>query len=283
MKKNNILFQKIIVYIVIFWLFFFIFIPNLGLIFISFFQYNAIKIFDFILTFDNYKEIFNPVYYRVMLYSIYISFFSTLLCLLIGYPFSLILATVVSKKWISVMLFLLILPFWTNSLIRIYALKIFFSKNGYLNSLLLSVKLINQPIDILYTEVGVIIGLVYLLLPFMIIPLFSSIQKIDKNCIEAAFDLGANRLRVFFSIIFPLTISGVISGSLLVFLSSIGLFYVSDIIGGSRNLLIGNIIKNQFLYLRNWPFGSAMSIFLIFIMIIVSYIYYHILILFNKK
>ncbi|MEG2042509.1 MAG: spermidine/putrescine ABC transporter permease PotB, partial [Hafnia sp.] len=181
------------------------------------------------------------------------------------------------------LLFLLIVPFWTNSLIRIYGLKLFLSTRGYLNEFLLWTGIIDTPLRIMYTPEAVILGLIYILLPFMVMPLYSSIEKLDKSVLEAARDLGANKLQTFIRIIIPLTMPGIVAGSLLVMLPSLGLFYVSDLLGGAKNLLIGNVIKSQFLNIRDWPFGAATSICLTLVMGILLYIYYRVGKLMNKK
>jgi spermidine/putrescine transport system permease protein len=180
------------------------------------------------------------------------------------------------------LLFLLIVPFWTNSLIRIYGLKIFLSTKGYLNEFLLWLGVIDTPCASCLPR-AVIIGLVYILLPFMVMPLYSSIEKLDKPLLEAAKDLGASKLQTFIRIIIPLTMPGIIAGCLLVMLPAMGLFYVSDLMGGAKNLLIGNVIKSQFLNIRDWPFGSATSITLTVVMGLMLLVYWRASRLLNKK
>jgi spermidine/putrescine transport system permease protein len=160
----------------------------------------------------------------------------------------------------------MIIPFWTSSLIRTYALIILFKANGLLNTFLLSTGLISEPLSILYTETAVFIGLVYTLLPFMILPLYASLLKLDRRLMEAARDLGATSRHVFFHIVLPLTLPGIIAGSTMVFLPALGLFYIPDLLGGARSMLIGNFIKNQFLTTSNWPLGSAASVVLTLLM-----------------
>ncbi len=181
------------------------------------------------------------------------------------------------------MLFLLIVPFWTNSLIRIYGLKIFLSTRGHLNEFLLWTGLIDTPLRIMYTSEAVILGLIYILLPFMVLPLYSSIEKLDKSYLEAARDLGANKWQTFIRVVIPLTMPGIIAGCLLVLLPAMGLFFVADLMGGAKNLLIGNVIKSQFLNIRDWPFGAATSICLTLVMGVLLFIYYRTARLLNKK
>jgi spermidine/putrescine transport system permease protein len=161
------------------------------------------------------------------------------------------------------LLTLVIIPFWTNSLVRVYAIRHLLAAKGAMNGLLLALGLIQEPIRLLYSGWAVSIGLVYVLLPFMILPLYSSFEKLDPRLIEAAADLGASRLARFRHVIVPLTAPGIAAGCLLVFLPALGLFYVTDVLGGARNLMIGALLKDQFLDARDWPFGSAASLVVI--------------------
>ena len=207
---------------------------------------------------------------------------ATIICLLIGYPFAFMIAKLPSK-YRPILLFMVILPFWTNSLIRIYGMKIFLGVRGVLNNTLISLGIIDTPIRIINTEIAVIIGLVYILLPFMILPLYSAIEKLDGRLLEAAKDLGADTVQRFVRIILPLTMPGIIAGCLLVLLPAMGMFYVADLLGGAKVLLVGNVIKSEFLVSRNWPFGSAISIGLTILMALLLYIYYRAGKLLNKK
>lgn len=207
---------------------------------------------------------------------------TTIGCLVLGYPFAWFLAHL-PKKIRPLLLFLIIVPFWTNSLIRLYGLKIFLSTRGHLNEFLLWLSIIDQPVRIMYTPSAVIVGLVYLLLPFMVMPLYSSIEKLDKPLLEAAHDLGASRFQTFIRVIIPLTMQGTIVGCLLVMLPAMRLFYVSDLMSGAKNLLIGNVIKSQFLNIRDWPFGSAASIALTLIMGLMLLVYWQAARPLNKK
>ncbi|QJC30158.1 spermidine/putrescine ABC transporter permease PotB [Enterobacteriaceae endosymbiont of Plateumaris sericea] len=282
MKKITKYSRKIIILIVISWLLLFIFLPNLIIIIISFLTKDDSNFIKFNLTLHNYKLILDALYLNIFIYSLYISLITTLICLIIGFLFSWCLIKI-SHHYRSLMLFFLFLPFWINSLIRIFCLKSFFSINGYFNNILLYLKLINHPIHIIYTSFAVILGLVYILLPFMIIPIYSSLEKLDMFCIEAAKDLGAKSWKIFIYIILPLTFPGIISGCLLVFLPAMGMFYISDLMGGSKNLLIGNIIKNQFLNIRDWPLGATLSNIVILITGIFLILYYKLIKFFNKK
>ncbi|MEG0056296.1 spermidine/putrescine ABC transporter permease PotB [Hafnia sp.] len=282
MKKSRKYFQNVVITGVVAWLVLFVFMPNLMIIATSFLTRDDAHLVKMVFSLDNYTRLFDPLYAEVLLHSLNMAVIATLCCLVIGYPFAFIL-TRLPERVRPLLLFLLIVPFWTNSLIRIYGLKLFLSTRGYLNEFLLWTGIIDTPLRIMYTPEAVILGLIYILLPFMVMPLYSSIEKLDKSVLEAARDLGANKLQTFIRIIIPLTMPGIVAGSLLVMLPSLGLFYVSDLLGGAKNLLIGNVIKSQFLNIRDWPFGAATSICLTLVMGILLYIYYRVGKLMNKK
>lgn len=282
MKKTRKLFQNIVITGVVGWLMVFVFLPNIMIIATSFLTRDDANLVEMVFTLDNYYRLFDPMYAEVLLHSIHMAVVATLACLLLGYPFAYFLAKM-PKKIQPLMLFLLIVPFWTNSLIRIYGLKIFLSTKGYFNEFLLWVGLIDKPLKIIYTPEAVVLGLVYILLPFMVLPLYSSIEKLDKPCLEAARDLGANKFQTFIRIIIPLTMPGIIAGCLLVMLPAMGLFFVADLMGGAKNLLIGNVIKSQFLNIRDWPFGAATSICLTLVMGLMLFVYYRAVKLLHKK
>lgn len=279
-KKFNL--QTTIITLIVSWLVLFVFMPNLMIIGTSFLTRDDANLIELTFTLDNYIRLFDPLYAKVMLHSFYMALVATLLCLLIGYPFAYAIAKM-PVKWRPFMLFLVIVPFWTNSLIRTYGLKIMLGTRGVLNNTLLYLDIIDKPIRIMYTEYAVMIGLVYILLPFMVLPLYSAIEKLDHNYIEAARDLGANKFQTFVKVIFPLTMPGIIAGSLLVLLPALGMFYVADLLGGAKNLLIGNVIKSQVLNARDWPFGAATSIALTMAMAVMLYAYYRAGKLLNRK
>ncbi|MBD2810614.1 spermidine/putrescine ABC transporter permease PotB [Xenorhabdus sp. Vera] len=282
MKKTRKLFQNIVITGIVSWLMLFVFLPNLMIIGTSFLTRDDANLVQMVFSLDNYTRLFDPLYAEVLLHSLNMAIVATLCCLVIGYPFAFFLARM-PKKLRPLMLFLLIVPFWTNSLIRIYGLKMFLSTRGYMNDFLLWAGIIDKPLRIMYTPEAVVLGLVYILLPFMVMPLYSSIEKLDKPCLEAARDLGAGKLQTFIRIIIPLTMPGIIAGCLLVLLPAMGLFYVADLMGGAKNLLIGNVIKSQFLNIRDWPFGAATSICLTLVMGLMLFVYYRAAKLLNKK
>ncbi|RXJ74353.1 spermidine/putrescine ABC transporter permease PotB [Veronia nyctiphanis] len=280
MKKINL--QNVVIGVIVSWLLLFVFIPNLMIIITSFLTRDDANLVELTFTLSNYAKLLDPLYAKVVWHSFYMAVIATLLCLLIGYPFAYIIARM-PEKMRPYMLFLVIVPFWTNSLIRTYGLKIFLGTRGLLNDALLTVGIIDKPLRIMYTEYAVMIGLVYILLPFMILPLYSSIEKLDRSYLEAAKDLGASKLQSFFKVVVPLTMPGIIAGCLLVLLPALGMFYVSDLLGGAKNLLIGNVIKSQILNVRDWPFGSAASISLTVLMGLMLFAYWRVGKLMNKK
>lgn len=282
MKSIKFNLQNLIISVIVVWLSLFVVVPNLMIIATSFFTRDESELIDFTFTLSNYARLLDPLYAKVLGHSFYMAGLATILCLLIGYPFAFFVAKM-KPNIRPIMLFLVIIPFWTNSLIRTYGLKIVIGTQGILNKFLLMIGLIDTPIRIMYSETAVMIGLVYILLPFMILPLYSSIEKLDKTYIEAARDLGANKFQIMVKIILPLTSPGIIGGCLLVLLPALGMFYISDLLGGAKNILIGNVIKSQVLNARDWPFGSATSISLTFVMAVMLYIYYRVGKLFNRK
>ncbi|CCJ72256.1 Spermidine Putrescine ABC transporter permease component PotB (TC 3.A.1.11.1) [Cronobacter condimenti 1330] len=279
--KSSRKFQNVVIATIVGWLVLFVFLPNLMIIATSFLTRDDAHFVSLVFTLDNYARLLDPLYFQVLLHSLNMALQATLACLVLGYPFAWFLASS-RRKYARCCCFCLS-PSWTNSLIRIYGLKLFLSTRGYLNEFLLWLGVIDTPVRIMYTPSAVIIGLVYILLPFMVMPLYSSIEKLDKPLLEAARDLGASKLQTFVRIILPLTMPGIIAGCLLVMLPAMGLFYVSDLMGGAKNLLIGNVIKSQFLNIRDWPFGAATSITLTLVMGLMLLVYWRAARLLNKK
>ena len=266
------------------WLLLFVLVPNLLVFVISFLTENRQSQYfvDFAFTLSAYQALFNDTYATVLWNSLYMAGIATFFCLIIGYPFAFIIAKL-PKKVRPILLFLVVLPFWTNSLIRIYGIKIFLGVKGVLNEVLLAIGIINEPLRLLNSELAIIIGLVYILLPFMILPLYSSIEKIDNRLLEAAKDLGANAFQRFIRVTIPLTMPGIVSGCLLVLLPAMGMFYVADLLGGGKTPLVGNVIKSLFLNTNQFALGSAVSIALTILMALMLYVYYRANKLLNKK
>ncbi len=273
LRNNGRLFQRVTLFVIWAWLIIFALIPNILVVLASFLTRDEDKFLALPVTIDNYLRFVDPLYVKVFLHSLSMASVTTIICLLLGYPFAWLVSRT-SKRWQSFLMLLLIIPFWTNSLVRLYAVKLIMAANGLLSSALIGMGLINEPLQILYTEKAVIGGLVYLLFPFMVLPLYAVFTDLRQDIVLASKDLGANKFQTFWHVILPLTTPGIISGVLLVLLPAMGMFYVADILGGSRNLLVGNIIKSQFLDARDWPFGAAASVLLTLTMAILIAAYY---------
>lgn len=212
-------------------------------------------------TFKNYLDIFQPAYLKTFAESLKLAFITTVLVAALGYPFGYYMAKL-SAKWKRRMLLLLMVPFWTSSLIRLYGWIIIFRANGTLDQLLLGVGVTDAPLKLLYTYPAVVVGMVYLLLQFMIFAVYSSAEKMDWTLVEAARDLGASPLKAFLTVTLKLTLPGLLSGIILTFIPSMGLFYIADILGGNKVVLVGSVIQEQLLKTRNWPFAAALSVVL---------------------
>jgi len=210
-------------------------------------------------TLEAYQSVVDPVYLQIVTRSIAYAGLTTAICLAAGYPVAYLIGRA-ELRWRNLLLMAVMVPFWTSFLIRTYAWVTILKSEGLLNSLLLQLRLIAEPLELLYTPGAVVLGLVYTFLPFMILPIYSSVEKLDGALIEAALDLGAGPLRAFSRVIVPLTSPGIAAGVLLVFVPSLGIYAVNDILGGGRVDMIGNIIENQFKgNARNWPFGAALG------------------------
>jgi spermidine/putrescine transport system permease protein len=243
------------------WLSLFALLPSLLVLITSCLENDPVKLVRWKFTLQNYLALLNPIYFKVFLHSFCIAGLCTIICLVLGYPFAYILARLRSH-YKNLLLFLVIIPFWTSSLIRTYAIISILKAKGLLNTVLLTLGIIHHPLTILYTGTAVMIGLVYSLLPFMILPLYANIEKLDIQLIDAARDLGANTAITFMRVILPLTLPGIVGGIILVFLPAMSMFYIPDILGGAKSLLVGNLIQNEFLSAHNWPLGAAVSMVL---------------------
>lgn len=212
-------------------------------------------------TLDNYKNILDSVYLQTFWESIKLAFTSTLLIAVIGYPFGYFMAKL-SAKWKKIVMLLLMIPFWTSSLIRLYGWIIIFRANGTLDSVLIALGLIKTPLKLLYTYPAVVVGMVYALLQFMILAVYSSAEKMDWSLVEAARDLGATPMKAFLTVTLKLTMPGLLSGVILTFIPSMGLFFIADILGGNKVVLVGSLIQDQLMKAHNWPFAAALSVIL---------------------
>lgn len=221
-------------------------------------------IWSFSLT--NYLDLLHPIYARILGQSILLAAGTTVLCLVMGFPLAYYIARATPRRQ-GIWLLLVMIPFWTNFLVRTYAWMFILRTEGLLNTLLLKLGLIATPIELLYSNTAVVIGLVYGYLPFMVLPLYAALERVDRTLIEAARDLYATRWAVFWRIIFPLARPGVMAGCLLVFIPSLGAFLTPDLLGGARSMMIGNLIQHEFLVARDWPLGAAISCVLMLLVV----------------
>ncbi len=257
----------------IFWLAVFFIIP-LALIWgMSFGEKTSIVDIEITGTLANYLRSFKNVYLLIIWKSVWISVISTLLCLMIAYPIAFGICFS-PAKWRPLLLLLVILPFWINLLIRTYALIAVFRTRGTLNfflewlwNLAFLDKLIGpfQPLELLYNNGAVIVGMVYVFMPFMVLPLYATIERLDRSYLEASLDLGASQWATFWKVTVPLTMPGIVSGIILVFIPMLGMFLVPDLLGGTNAIMIGNVITDQFKSANDWPFGAALSFLLMYI------------------
>jgi spermidine/putrescine transport system permease protein len=264
------------------WILLFFNLPILIVLFISFVERGragSIRLPP-VYTLDNYAQLFNAcssefagpacdplLYLGIFGHSVRIGLVVTLWCILLGYPLSYFISKQ-KQVWRDALMILVIIPFWTNFLVRTYALKQVLATEGLLNSFLMNVGLINQPLDLLFNEFAVVVGLVYGYIPFAILPMYASIEKFDHTLMEAAADLGASPARSFLRVMLPLTMPGVVAALVLVFVPVVGAFITPDIMGGGKIEMIGTLINRQFGVSRNWPFGSAMSLMLMLLVLI---------------
>ncbi|MCR5374056.1 MAG: ABC transporter permease [Lachnospiraceae bacterium] len=254
------------------WLFLFLVLPLVLVIGISVLQRNGYGGVELVPSAEAYKSLISADYLKVFGSSFLLSIETTVICLLIGYPFAYIIANS-SEKIKPFLVLLLMLPFWINSMIRIYGWNTLLRSSGIINHMLISMGVIKIPVEMLYTDGAVLLGMVYDLLPFTVLPIYTSIEKLDPSLIEAAKDLYCNKRHVFTRVILPLTMPGVFAGSIQTFIPSLGLFYIADMMGGAKTMYIGNLIKNQFMSARNWPLGAALSIILIVITLVLMRLY----------
>ncbi|MBQ3435550.1 MAG: ABC transporter permease [Bacilli bacterium] len=272
MNKKLDLFKNISLWPVVIYSFVLILLPLLYILFLSFCETDYVGGINYHFSIVNYLTIIDSTYLLIFAKSALIGIITTLICLVIAYPFAIFLMD--KKEEVrNALIKLVMIPFLTNSLIRTYGWIVLLRKNGIINNGLTSLNIIKEPLSLMYNNIGIIIGMVYTLLPFMILPVYAAVNKLDPNLIKAAKDLGANKFHVFKDIIFKETISGAFNGSLMVFIPAIGYFFISDILGGGKQMIIGNLIKDQFLTARNWPFGSAISIFLIIVTFLLVRVY----------
>lgn len=224
------------------------------------------------LTGENYVRLLDPKYLKVLWLSIRLAGLTTIISLLLGYPFAYFMAKASAKGRAWLML-LVIAPFWTNALIRIYGWKILLYANGPINQLLLSLGLIQRPLKLLYTEGAVLVGMVYAMIPFVILPVYTGIERMDFSKVEAARDLGASPVRAFMTVTLPMTLPSLLAACVLTFLPSVGLIFLSDILGGANTVLWGNLVHDELLKSRDLPFAAALSVVLLLLTAAVIFLY----------
>lgn len=254
------------------WSLIFIIAPVLLLLFISFMTKGPLGIIQYKFTLENYKTILDPVYFSVVKESIVVAFTTTVLCVLMGYPFAYFMANKPAKVS-GLLMILMMIPFWTNELVIVYSFVILLNSSGIINTMLMDLGIIKESLNMLYNNFAVVVGMIYMLLPFAVLPMYSSIEKLDKNLIEASKDLGAGPVKTFFRVVLPLTSPGIFAAVILVFIPTIGYYQITDMLGGGTQMMVGNLINNQFSLSRNWPFGAALSMVLAVLILVMLFIY----------
>lgn len=249
------------------WLVGFFLLPLTYLLAVSFARRSPYGTVEWVLNLGNYARAFQPIYLEIYWRSVWMALATTVLCALLGYPVAYTIARRVPPRWKSACLLLVVIPFWTSFLIRTYAWIVLLRTEGVVDTVLLNLHIVHEPFRLLYTPFAVFIGLVYGELPFMILPLYVVLEKIDKSLLEAAHDLGAGAARTFLKVTLPLSAPGLVAGTVLVFIPSIGAFITPDLLGGARTMMVGNLIQNQFAMVRDQPFGSAVAFLLTFVVL----------------
>jgi spermidine/putrescine transport system permease protein len=259
----------------LFWLVVFFAVPLIIVFVYSFLKRGPYGQIVWEFNLQNYVRFFDPLYLRIFARSFRIAAITTVVCFLLGYPMAYWIATR-PPRWRNTLLLLLMIPFWTNFLVRTYAWILILRDTGLLNNALLSLGLIHEPLPLFGTDLAVIIGLVYGWFPDMVLPCYAAVERLDHSLVEAAQDLGANELRAFLRVVFPLTLPGIIAGSILVFIPSLGAYVTPDLLGGAKSVMIGNVIQSQFLSVRDYPFGSAFSFVLMAMMLLATLLYFRV-------
>lgn len=254
------------------WSILFIILPIILLAVMSFMTKGPLGRVVYKFTFDNYAEMFKPVYFTVIKQSLVIALWTTALTVVLGYPLASFIAHV-KKKTSGVLTVLLMLPLWVSGLVILYSFVIMLNKTGVINTILMNLHIIREPLNLLYNNFAVIVGMLYMFLPFAVLPMYSSIEKLDKGLIEASKDLGAGPVKTFLKVTLPLTSPGIFAAVILTFIPCIGYYMVTDMLGGGTNMMVGNLIYRQFTISRNWPFGAALAMVLALVIFIMLFIY----------
>ncbi|HZK35268.1 MAG TPA: ABC transporter permease [Bacillota bacterium] len=254
------------------WIGFLVGIPFVFVIVLSFLSRDSLGNIVFKFTLDNYKRIFDPIYLRVFANSFILATLTGIFTLLIGYPVA-YFTTKLQPKRRALVIALIMLPFWISSLLRTYGWVILLGNTGLVNNVLKQLNIIEQPMNMMYRFGTTLVGTAYMLIPFMIIAIYNSVDKLDKSILEASADLGAGKWKTFFNITLPLTIPGISGGFTLVFIPALGLYFVSDLLGGGRTIFLGNLINTQVTRGRNRPLAAAFSVGMIALVLLVLFIY----------
>ncbi|MDD6194066.1 MAG: ABC transporter permease [Lachnospiraceae bacterium] len=254
------------------WSVLFILLPVAMLVVMSFMTKGPLGRVVYSFTLENYTEILKPVYAEVVKQSLVIAVWTTALTVLLGYPLAAFIANV-KKKTSGVLTVLLMLPLWVSGLVILYSFVVLLNTSGTINTILMNLHLIKEPLELLYNNFAVVVGMIYMFLPFAVLPMYSSIEKLDKGLIEASKDLGAGPVVTFFKVTLPLTSPGIFAAVILTFIPCIGYYMVTDMLGGGTSMMVGNLIYRQFTIARNWPFGAALSVILAVIILLMVLIY----------
>ena len=254
------------------WMVLFVTVPMLFIIYISFMSRGTFGGVEYTPTLTSYETLADVTYFAVILKSLQVAVVTTAVCLLLGYPFAYYIARK-SADVASRLIMLLMIPLWTNSLMRLNAWMLLFQTNGPVNKALLALGIVQSPVKFIYTDGLVLLGLITNFLPFAVLPMYSSIEKLQKAMLEASADLGATPATTFRKVTLPLTFPGIFSAIILTFIPALGTYTITDMLGGGKVLYVGNIIKNQFGTIRNWPLGAALSVLLLLITALLIFLY----------
>lgn len=264
--------QNLLAVPILIWIGLLVGIPLLFVLVLSFLSRDSLGNIVWQFTLENYQRVLDPIYLRVFLNSLLLAFLTGIVTLIIGYPVAYITSNLEPKRR-ALSIGLIMLPFWISSLLRTYGWMILLGNTGIINNALLALNIVDRPLSMMYKFSTTLIGTAYMLIPFMIIAIFNSVDKLDRSLLEASYDLGASKRQTFFNITIPLTIPGIAGGFTLVFIPALGLFFVSDLLGGGNTIFLGNLINTQVTRGRNRPLAAAFSIGMIILVLLVISIY----------
>lgn len=264
--------QNLLAIPILAWVGTFVGVPLIFVVILSFLSRDSLGNIVWQFTFDNYRRMADPIYLRVYFNSFLLAALTGLVTLVIGYPVAYITSNLPPKRR-ALAIGLIMLPFWISSLLRTYGWVILLGNAGIINNILLALKIIERPLPLMYKFGTTLVGTAYMLIPFMVIAIFNSVDKLDRSLLEASYDLGAGRWQTFWKITLPLTVPGIAGGFTLVFIPALGLFFISDLLGGGRTIFLGNLINTQVTRSRNRPLGAAFSIGMIGLVLLIIAIY----------